>query len=117
MKKILVIDDDEDILESVSLILEKAGFDVDTHNTGLDVLAKVLEYKPHAILLDVKLPGKSGTEVYKELCKTGTTPVIFFSANADKQKVLKECDAYAFIAKPFDMKNLVQVISGCVNRA
>ncbi|MEO8110472.1 MAG: response regulator [Ginsengibacter sp.] len=117
MKKILIIDDDKDILEAVSLILENAGFDVATHNTGLNVPEKVLECNPHAILLDVTLPGKPGTEVYKELSKTCDTPIIFFSANADKGKVLKECNAYDFISKPFDIHDLVQVIRGCVNRA
>ena len=117
MKKILIIDDDKDILEAVSLILENAGFGVATHNTGLDVPAKVLAYNPHAILLDVALPGKPGTEVYKELSQTFDTPIIFFSANADKGKVLEECNAYNFLAKPFDIHDLVQMISDCVNSA
>lgn len=117
MKKILIVDDDEDILEAVSLILANAGFEVSTHNTGLGVPAKVLQCNPHAILLDVTLPGKLGTEVYKELSSTCDTPIIFFSAGADKGKILKECNAYDFIAKPFDIHHLVQVISGCVNRA
>ncbi len=117
LKRILIIDDDEDILEAVSLILVKAGFDVATHNTGLGVPTKVLECNPHAILLDVTLPGKPGTEVYKELSHTCDIPVIFFSANADKGKILKECDAYDFISKPFDIHHLVKVIKGCVNRA
>lgn len=117
MKKILIIDDDEDILEAVSLILANAGFDVATHNTGLGVPAKVVQCNPDAILLDITLPGKPGTEVCKELSKTSDTPIIFFSANADKGKVLKECDAYDFISKPFDIHHLVQVLRGCVNRA
>ncbi len=114
MKKILIIDDDEDILDCVSLILSKAGFDVDTHNTGLEVPRKVKEYQPNAILLDINLPGKKGTMVYKELCKKFTTPIIFFSANADKAEVLRECNAHAFISKPFDINNLVHVVSDCV---
>lgn len=115
MKKILIIDDDEDILEAVSIILLNAGFDVNTHSSGLYVEQKVMDYKPHAILLDVNLPGKTGTQVYKEICKKFTTPIIFFSANADKREVLKDCNAYAFIDKPFDMKKLVSIISACVN--
>ncbi len=115
LKKILIIDDDEDILEAVSIILLNAGFDVDTHSSGLYVQQKVMDYQPHAILLDVNLPGKPGTQVYKELCKKFTIPIIFFSANADKREVLKECNAHAFISKPFDIKKLVNVISDCVN--
>ncbi len=117
MKKILIVDDDEDILECVSLILSNAGFHVDTHNTGLDVQRKVMDCQPNAILLDINLPGKPGTEVYKELCKKFTTPIIFFSASADKKEVLREYNAHAFISKPFDIKNLVNVINDCVNAA
>ncbi|MEO7961425.1 MAG: response regulator [Ginsengibacter sp.] len=117
MKKILIVDDDEDILEAVSLILINAGFDIATHNTGLGVPAKVSACSPHAILLDITLPGKRGTEVYKELIKTCDTPIIFFSANADRGKVLAECNAYDFISKPFDIHHLVKVIRGCVNSA
>lgn len=115
LKKILVIDDDADILDLVKYVLLKAGFDVYTHDTGIGVNEKVTACKPNAILLDIMLPGKTGTEVYKELRKTHTTPIIFFSAHADKQKILKECAADAFIQKPFDINQLVHTISKCLN--
>ncbi len=117
MKKILVIDDDDAILDIVKYVLLNAGFDVYTHNTGIGVPAKVLECNPNAILLDIRLPGKSGIQIYKELRKTYPKPIIFFSAHADRQKVLEECKADAFIAKPFDIKKLVHIISECINRA
>ncbi|MDQ6763650.1 MAG: response regulator [Bacteroidota bacterium] len=111
MKKILVIDDDADILELVQCVLKKAGFEVHTHNSGFDAVAKITECNPNAILLDIQLPGKSGTDIYKELRKTNHVPVVFFSANADKQKVLSECKAEAFISKPFDINQLLHTIN------
>lgn len=117
MKKILVIDDSQDILDVVKYLLLKAGYAVHTHSSGLGVQDKVTECNPDLILLDVNLPGKSGIEIYKELSKTFLSPIIFFSANADKQKVLKECNASGFISKPFDISDLVHTISECVNRA
>lgn len=115
MKKILVVDDDADILDLVEHILLKAGFDVYTHNTGIGVQDKVTECNPNAILLDIKLPGKSGTEIYKELRETSITPIIFFSAHADRKKILDECNANGFISKPFDINYLIDTISKCVN--
>lgn len=115
LKKILVIDDDADILDLVEHILLKAGFDVCTHNTGIGVQDKVTQCNPNAILLDIKLPGKSGTEIYKELRKTYLAPIIFFSAHADRKKILDECNADGFIPKPFDINHLVHTISKCVN--
>lgn len=110
LKKILIVDDDPDILELVKYILEKDGFEVHTHSTGIGVPDKVGKYNPDVILLDIQLPGKSGTEIYKDLRKSHTTPVIFFSANADKKKILEECNAKGFISKPFDVSHLVSTI-------
>lgn len=115
LKKILVVDDDADILDLVEHILLKAGFDVYTHNTGIGVQDKVTECNPNAILLDIKLPGKSGTEIYKELRETSITPIIFFSAHADRKKILAEYNANGFISKPFDINYLIDTISKCVN--
>lgn len=111
MKKILIVDDDPDILELVKYILEKGGFEVYTHSTGIGVPDKIGKCHPDVILLDIQLPGKSGTEIYKDLRKNHTMPVIFFSANADKNKILAECNAEGFISKPFDVSHLVATIS------
>ena len=111
MKKILVIDDDEAILNVVKLILTSHGFDVQTHSTGLNVPDIVMHYHPNLILLDIRLPGKLGTEVCKELKQIHTNlPIILFSAHAEQGKAFAVCDADAFIHKPFDIKNLIDTI-------
>ncbi len=110
MKKVLIIDDAPAILEIVDCILSREGFEVYTSPTGMNVENLIALYAPDVILLDVKLPGKSGVEVCAEIKHISTAPVIFLSAHADKHKIMKECDASAFIQKPFDIKDLVNTV-------
>ena len=116
MKKILVIDDEASILEVVRLILTSYGFDVKTHSTGFDVPDIVLHYHPNLILLDIRLPGKLGTEICKELKQLDSKlPIILFSANADKEDAIAVSDANDFIEKPFNIKNLMDTINLLLN--
>ena len=111
MKKVLVVDDDEDILEVVELILTRNGFEVQTHPTSQNVPEIVNNYHPNLILLDVLLPGKSGTEICRDLKLSHTDlPIILFSAHAIQEKEVNRCNADGFIKKPFDMKNLIGTI-------
>jgi len=112
MKKILIVDDDKDILHVVQFLLTSRGFDVQTHSTGLNVPDIVMHYHPNLILLDILLPGKLGTEVCKELKQIyASLPILFFSAHADQGQALALCDADGFIQKPFDIKNLIDTIN------
>jgi DNA-binding response OmpR family regulator len=114
MKKILVVDDDEDILGIVKYILESDGLEVFTHNTGLAVNEAIDSVKPDLVLLDIGLPGKSGTDVCKEIKATYTIPVLFFSAHSNQEKALSICPAEGFIAKPFDINDLVSTVQSYV---
>ncbi len=79
-------------------------------------MAEVVSYHlPHLILLDIGLPGKSGTEVCKELKKLHSIPIIFFSAHEDRNSAYKECAADGFIPKPFKIKDLISVVRSYVN--
>ena len=112
MKKILIVDDDEAILHVVKLLLTKYGFDVQTHSTGLNVPDIVMHYHPNIILLDIRLPGKLGTEVCKELKQMDIhLPIILFSAHEKQAAALNICGADGFIEKPFDIKNLIDTIN------
>lgn len=102
MKKILVVDDDRDILYLVCHILILNGFDVKAYPTGTDVPDVVIDYNPDLVLLDILLPGKLGTEVCKELKKKYTNlPIILFSAHAEPGEELSLFGADAFIRKTF----------------
>ena len=111
MKKILVVDDDQDILYLVKYILTSRGFDVHTHSTSLNVLEVLKSYDPDLILLDIRLPWKLGTEICKEIKQIYTVPIILISSHADHQKSFEESSADAFIIKPFDINQLVNTIN------
>ncbi len=111
MKKILVVDDEIDILEIVEIILISNGFDVYTHTSGYNVPPIVTDYKPDIILLDISLPYRSGTEICKELKETHDIPILLFSARTKAEEAYKGCNADGFIGKPFDVKDLLNQIN------
>jgi DNA-binding response OmpR family regulator len=111
MKKILVVDDDEDILHVIKHILTSKGFDIQTHSTGLNVPDIVTRYNPDLVLLDIRLPGKLGTEVCKDLKQLhNDLPIILFSAHAEEGNILSTSGADGFIRKPFEIKYLIDTI-------
>lgn len=103
--KILVVDDDGDVLRMVGRILSMAGFDVELSPDGEDALRKARELKPDLVLLDIMMPDKDGFEVMAEMRsdpRTRDIPILFLSAVTDEESVvrgLKGADDY--IIKPF----------------
>ena len=108
-KKILVADDDTAILEAITLILEDAGYDVNTTaNEQTETL--VQKYAPDLILLDIWMAGMDGRVICKNLKskkQTAHIPIILVSANRDTKKMAIEAGADDFIEKPFEMKYLL----------
>jgi DNA-binding response OmpR family regulator len=116
MKKILVVDDDRDVLEVVYYLLSSKGFDVKTHTTGLNVPAAVETFQPNLVLLDINLPGKSGTDICNELKEADNElPIILFSAHSNITKVRNACNPDGYLAKPFDIKDLIGIVRSHVN--
>ncbi|MEO6330301.1 MAG: response regulator [Ginsengibacter sp.] len=111
MKKILIVDDDEDILDLVKISLSWYGFDVHTHARSFNIPEVVKFCHPHLILLDIGLFGKSGTQICKELKQRHHIPIILVSGDTKKGESFADCDADAFIEKPFNMKQLVKAIN------
>jgi len=111
-KKILVADDDADILEVFQLILSVKGYDVRTENNP----EKLLELKddlPDLIFLDIWMSGMDGQDICRRLRSREETkhiPIIMLSANVDIENIATECGATGYLAKPFDIKQLVHVI-------
>ena len=114
MKRILVVDDDKDILNILKLILQMNGFEVMVTPNGEEALSKSLSYSPQLVLLDVFLSGTDGRDicnVLKENPLTKDIPVVIFSAHSNLEDVLKVCNADDFISKPFDINELVDKIN------
>lgn len=114
MNRILVVDDNTDILQIVKVILENYGYEVVVTPNGEETLSKTDVFNPQLILMDVFLAaGIDGREICKTLKsndKTKDIPVIMFSAQTKMEDVLKSCKADDFIAKPFEVKELVNKI-------
>lgn len=113
MNRVLIVDDNSDILWVVETVLKRYGFEVMALPKGEDVLPKTKSFCPQLILLDVFLSGIDGIEVcnkLKENPKTKDIPIIMFSAHTNFTDIQKFCKADDFIAKPFDVKELIKKI-------
>ena len=116
--KILLVDDDPNIRQLVNLYLEKEGFDVEMADRGDTALERFRQSPPNLMLLDVMLPGMDGWQVLREARKVSNIPIIMLTAKDETfDKVLGlELGADDYIAKPFDMKELVARIKAVVRR-
>src|SRR5690349_16581220 len=112
MNKILVVDDDLDILEVLKFLLKKNGYEVILLSEAQQVIVTVKEAKPDVVLLDINLSGYDGREICKYLKATlhVKTPVILFSANISYKNSYKEYLADDFLEKPFEVKRLLNVL-------
>ena len=108
-QKILIVDDDENIANLISLYLTKECFETKIEHDGQAALDAFKDYSPDLVLLDLMLPGIDGYEVCREIRKTSQTPIIMLSAKTEVfDKVLGlELGADDYMIKPFDSKELV----------
>jgi DNA-binding response OmpR family regulator len=117
-QKILIVDDDANIAELISLYLTKECFDTLMVQDGEEAIQKFGTYQPNLILLDLMLPGIDGYEVCREIRKTSSVPIIMLSAKGEIfDKVLGlELGADDYIIKPFDSKELVARVKAVLRR-
>ena len=118
-QKILIVDDDENIAELVSLYLTKECFDTMMVHDGERALVAFDTYKPNLILLDLMLPGIDGYQVCREIRTRSNTPIIMLSAKGEVfDKVLGlELGADDYIMKPFDSKEMVARVKAVLRRS
>ena len=117
-QKILIVDDDNNIAELISLYLTKECFDTKIVNDGEEALKAFEQYSPNLILLDLMLPGIDGYQVCRELRSTSQVPIIMLSAKGEIfDKVLGlELGADDYMIKPFDSKELVARVKAVLRR-
>jgi CheY-like chemotaxis protein len=119
-RRILIIDDEDDIREVAALSLETvAGWEVLTANSGAQGLARAVESKPDAILLDVMMPGMDGPATFRELRKNPATariPVVLLTAKvqASDQRRFSDLGVEAVLFKPFDPLTLSNQIASAL---
>lgn len=117
-QKILIVDDDTNIAELISLYLTKECFDTAIVNDGNEALSVFQTYSPNLVLLDLMLPGMDGYQICREIRKTSSVPIIMLSAKGEIfDKVLGlELGADDYIIKPFDSKELVARVKAVLRR-
>jgi DNA-binding response OmpR family regulator len=116
--KILVIDDDDAICETIKNYFEKEGYEVKTVSDGVSGVDNFKLYNPDIVLLDIVLPKKDGWQVCREIREVSNQPVIMISAKNDTfDKVLGlELGADDYVVKPFDIKELSARVKAVLRR-
>jgi DNA-binding response OmpR family regulator len=111
-KRIILLEDEKDILELIQFILEEQGYDVIAFN-HFEPLEDIIEFQPELILLDIRLSDGYGHLLCAKLKSNPTTahiPVILVSAASNLEKIAKESKADNFLSKPFDLDELIQMV-------
>src|SRR4051812_28577216 len=120
-KKVLIVDDEPDILEIISYNLTKEGYEIQTAKNGIEALEKVPLFKPDLIILDIMMPKMSGIEVCKTLRlnpEYNDTLIIFLTALSDESSQVKglETGADDYVNKPISPKVLVSRVNAIFRR-
>jgi DNA-binding response OmpR family regulator len=113
MARILVVDDDIDILSVMEVLLTMKGFEVQVTARGENTFSKIASFNPDLILLDVLISGHDGRAICRQLKENQETkhiPVIMFSAHPGAAATITDYGADDFIAKPFDVSSLMKKI-------
>jgi two-component system KDP operon response regulator KdpE len=118
-QRILVVDDEPQILRALGTMLRGAGFTVDTAATAEDALAAAAARPPAAVILDLVLPDGSGTDVTRELRTWTEAPVIVLSAVGEEREKIAALDAGAddYVTKPFSVDELLARLRAVLRRA
>jgi DNA-binding response OmpR family regulator len=112
-KTVLLCDDDEGTLEVSKIILEKSGYKVRLAESCDNTYESIINIKPDIVFLDIRMPGEGGGKIAKRLKRNKETkkiPLIIMSAHENLEKITKEVGADDFLAKPFDIKELSDIV-------
>lgn len=113
-RKVLIFDDNEELLELCTIILEEMGCEIKTSTSSKGIEALVSDYMPDIIFMDNWLPEISGIEATKILKANEhlkNIPVVYFSANHNVKELAEEAGADDFLAKPFDIADFEKMIN------
>ena len=116
--RILICDDDDGILDMLSMVLNNKGYDVVTEIHSTNIYDTLNEVKPDLLLLDLWMPKLNGEEILKTLKQKADTkmlPVVVMSASRDGAEIAKRSGADDYLEKPFDIMKLVTKIQANVH--
>ena len=117
--KILLVEDDENINNTVSAFLKESGYAVDSCMDGDTALEKFYDNNYHLAILDIMLPGMNGHELLREFRKINNTPILMMTALADDENQIKAFDAEAddYVTKPFKIQILLKRVEALLRRS
>lgn len=117
-QNIALVDDDQNIIASVSMSLEAEGFNVKTYNDGEEGLKGITTTPPDLVVLDIKMPRMDGMEVLSKLRETSQMPVIFLTSKDDEvdEVIGLRMGADDYITKPFSQRLLIERIRALLRR-
>lgn len=116
--KILIVDDDEDILRLVGGALKVRGYDIVTASTGAGGVALAVAEQPDLIILDIELPDMSGTDVCQQIRLTNLVPILFLTVRSDETDVVLGLGVGAdyYVTKPFKVPELIAGVEAALRR-
>ncbi|RYG15506.1 response regulator transcription factor [bacterium] len=117
--KLLIVDDEPAILETVETKLRREGFSTFTADSAEEALRLFRRVRPDLIILDIMLPGRSGFDLCRTIRKDSATPILFVSARADEEDRVKglELGADDYMVKPFNLGELAARVKAILRRA
>ena len=118
-KRVLVIEDEPNIIEAISFILSRDGWTVSTHSNGHDAVEVVFSETPDLLILDVMLPGKSGYDILRDLRAAGPTrnlPILMLTARGQKtdRETAEQAGVSRFMTKPFSNAEVLNAVRDLV---
>ena len=119
-KKVMIFDDDVNLLEICSLILTGKNFEVIVRDTCADIIREVGLQEPDLIIMDNRIAdigGVKATQLLKSHLILSRIPVIFFSAHNNVSELAKEAGADFFLSKPFNIAELESLVNAAINKA
>lgn len=114
-KTVLLIEDEPNIIEAISFLLERDGWTVRLHSEGIDAIAAVHRTNPDVVVLDVMLPGKSGFDILKDLREAEATralPILMLTARGQTKdrELANRYGVNTFMTKPFSNADMLQAV-------
>ncbi len=117
-KRILIVEDEPNIVESLSFLLDRAGFDISTATDGATAMARLAAVLPDLVILDVMLPNRSGFDILRDIKALANGPrVLMLTAKGqsrDRQQA-EEIGIDAFMTKPFSNSEIVTTVTGLLS--
>ena len=113
MPRILIVDDEQDLLDELSEVLAENGYEVDTALNGPEALKKIEAFQPHIMLLDIAMPGMDGLETLRRAKEVDPDLGVVMATAIDEEPMAQRATrlgAFAYITKPIDLEHLIRSV-------